>query len=166
MVIDTLAADRLDDLEPLWHALREHHGEVAADWLPDVRPRAESWRRRRAQYAEWLAGGDAFGLVAREDDGRALGYVFVTMGGGSATWPVGDRQAEIASLALVPEARGAGVGAALLEAANREAARRGGDAVYLLVAEGNEGAMRFYEREGFRPFARLLLAPIDESPAG
>jgi ribosomal protein S18 acetylase RimI-like enzyme len=161
MVIDTLTAEGLDEVEPLWNALREHHAEVALEWLPDVRSRADSWRLRRAQYDGWLAGGEGFGLVARADDGSPLGYAFVLMGEGSATWPLGDRNGEVETLAVLPEARGGGVGAALLDGARREAARRGAEGIALLVTEGNDGALRFYEREGFRPFARLVVAPLD-----
>jgi ribosomal protein S18 acetylase RimI-like enzyme len=164
MVIDALTADGLDELEPLWNALREHHAEVVVEWLPEVRPRAEAWSLRRAQYEGWLAAGDGFGLIAREGEGEgggALGYAFVVMGEGSATWPLGKRNGEVETLALLPAARGDGIGAALLDAARDEAARRGAEGIALLVAEGNEGAMRFYEREGFRPFARLVYAPLD-----
>lgn len=161
MVCDTLTAAGLDELEPLWNALREHHAGAALEWLPDVRSRADSWRLRRAQYAGWLADGEGFGLVARDDDGAPLGYAFVLMGEGSATWPLGERNGEVETLAVLPEARGGGVGAALLAAARREASDRGAKGIALLVAEGNDDAMRFYEREGFRPFARLVFAPLD-----
>jgi ribosomal protein S18 acetylase RimI-like enzyme len=85
----------------------------------------------------------------------------VRMAAGSQTWPLGDRGADLESLALLPEARGSGIGRSLLEAARREASRRGASTIGLIVMEGNDAARRFYEREGFRPFARLLTAPID-----
>src|SRR5438552_332658 len=48
--------DRLDEVEPLWLALHAHDAVVGAPVAP-VRPPAESWSRRRAQYAEWLTSG-------------------------------------------------------------------------------------------------------------
>jgi hypothetical protein len=43
--IEELQPDRLDDLEPLWLYLLEHHGQVSPPALRMVGP-AESWPRR------------------------------------------------------------------------------------------------------------------------
>jgi ribosomal protein S18 acetylase RimI-like enzyme len=134
--------------------------EASPAWLPAPRERATSWALRRAQYELWLAEPDAFALVAREA-GRAVGYAMVHLGGPSVTWPLGERLATVETLAVLAEARGRGVGRTLLDGVRREARRRGADSMTLLVMEDNEAAQRFYEREGFRPFARLLSAPLD-----
>jgi hypothetical protein len=47
-------ASRIDRLQPLWLALREHHGSVTPEWGA-LRPAGESWARRRTTYADILA---------------------------------------------------------------------------------------------------------------
>ena len=56
-----------------------------------------------------------------------------------------DGEGYVAGLYLAPEARGRGIGAALLAAA--KAARPEGLSLWAFLA--NEGARRFYAREGF-----------------
>lgn len=55
----------IDSLRPLWLALRDHYHAVAPELGP-VRSDEDSWARRRADYARWLADEGAFCLVARE----------------------------------------------------------------------------------------------------
>ena len=57
--------------------------------------------------------------------------------------------AEVLSIAVSPDARGKGVGKALISAALEEFARRGADKVKVAVWAGNKGAIRFYEQCGF-----------------
>jgi GNAT superfamily N-acetyltransferase len=142
--------ERIPDLEPLWRALYDHHRQIAAG-VANVRPFEETWSRRRRQYGEWLASDDAAVLLATRD-GRAIGYAAVTVGPGPATWDLGDRVAEVETLAVLPDERGAGVGKALFDSARRWAQARGAEAIGVGLAHTNDGARRFYEREGFTPF--------------
>ena len=109
---------------------------------------------RRARYAEWLAG-DAFGLVATDESGVAVGYAMTRVDHGSPTWPTG-RSGDLETLALLPSARGAGLGTRLLEAVYAELKARDVHSVSLHAIATNEGALRFYERHGFGPVAVLL----------
>ncbi len=142
--------DRIPELEPLWRALYEHHRSIS-EGVAGMRPFEETWRRRRRQYQEWLSGDEATLLIA-ERAGRAVGYATITIGPGAATWDLGDEVAELETLAVLAEERGAGVGAALVQAARQWALRRGAGALSVGLAHTNEGARRFYEREGFSPF--------------
>ncbi len=65
-------SERIADLERLWMALQRHHADLAGA-LPDLASRSleESWDRRRAAYATWLAEPEAFVLLA-EPVGYAL----------------------------------------------------------------------------------------------
>jgi len=65
-------------------------------------------------------------------------------------------QGFVAYMAVEPECRGAGVGAALLAAAEDEARRRGLPYMALMVTEENAGARRLYEEGGYRTERRLL----------
>lgn len=63
-------------------------------------------------------------------------------------------EAEILTLAVVPEARRQGHGAVLLAAAMAGAAARGARAMFLEVADSNEAARALYARAGFAPVGR------------
>jgi len=71
----------------------------------------------------------------------------------------------VMSLAIAPGWRGRGVGRALLEAAVGEAAEAGLRSVALDVAGGNEGAISFYERNGFARRSERTLPPMRGLPA-
>lgn len=60
--------------------------------------------------------------------------------------------ARLYSIAVAPEARGAGIGEKLLAAVEREARRRGRTRCRLEVRKDNAAARRLYERRGYRAF--------------
>ncbi|GAA4074083.1 ribosomal protein S18-alanine N-acetyltransferase [Actinomadura miaoliensis] len=80
-------------------------------------------------------------VVAEDDDGAVVGYAGLAAAGG---------QADVQTIAVLPERQGEGVGAALLTELLDEADRRGGEAVFLEVRADNDRARRLYERFGFR----------------
>ncbi len=148
--VSEASAERVGDLEPLWRALYEHHRGLA-EGVGGVNPFEESWRRRRAQYEEWVRGEDAALLVA-ERDGRLVGYAMLTVNPPPATWDFGKAVVEIETLSVLPDDRGGGVGAALIRATEDWARGRGAETLEVGLLHTNEGALRFYEREGFRQF--------------
>jgi ribosomal protein S18 acetylase RimI-like enzyme len=145
----------IDELQPLWLAMVHHHAEVAPD-LGAVFDDDEAWRIRHKDYSEWLLEDDAFVLVARDDDGRAVGYALVTVNPASATWREPARVGLIESLSILPEARGAGIGRALVEGVASELARIGVHDIQLSVISANATAQKFYESLGFAPMSLTL----------
>jgi ribosomal protein S18 acetylase RimI-like enzyme len=178
-VADTYAADtytvvqagpdRLDEAGPLFRAMVDHHRELTGrDW--PVRDRGEAWRLRRQQYADWLASGQAWLLLAVAAAGPgqpapapsqpAAGYAFVRLAESGPTWDLGPRAGELESLSVAPAARGHGIGGLLIGAA-RELLRSQGISYWSVsVAGTNTGAVRLYERAGFQPFNLQMLAPL------
>jgi ribosomal protein S18 acetylase RimI-like enzyme len=147
--IERLEPQDVDVLRPLWLALRDHHGSLTEDWGP-VREDEDSWARRRRDYASWLTEPDAFCLVARRaPGGPALGYALVTVNAGSPTWAAVERFGYLETLSVLPEARGAGVGAALLDAVQAHLSALGVRRLELTMVARNDEARRFYERAGF-----------------
>jgi ribosomal protein S18 acetylase RimI-like enzyme len=67
-------------------------------------------------------------------------------------------------LATYPEYRGRGLGTRLLEAAHALAPEAGCSELSLEVFEQNEGAVRLYERHGYRELARLPAVPHPSYP--
>jgi ribosomal protein S18 acetylase RimI-like enzyme len=147
-------ADEIDRLAPLWRALRDHHATLPA--MPSVRSLEDSWERRRGQYLDWLSR-DGHTLLVAEREGELLGYAMVSINVGAATWDLGDQTAEIETLSVLEAERGRAVGRALTEAAAEVAAQAGVRSVAVGVAHTNADAIRFYEREGFKPFYVLML---------
>jgi ribosomal protein S18 acetylase RimI-like enzyme len=151
-------ASRIDELEPLWLALREHHGSITEHWGP-LRTTDESWARRRRNYADILAEGGSLHLAV--DDGVVVGHaVCEREEGGSPTWTWPHDFLAIVDLIVLPEARGHGIGTLLLRAVEADAAARGVAAVDLMVAAPNEAARRFYERHGFRADLLTYRKPL------
>lgn len=139
----------LETLEPLWGALQEHHAAVLPTLGKATRPRglAEAWSHRRAKYERWLEDPETF-VVLAEEDGRAIGYGFVTVGAAFAGWRTG-RLASLETLSVLPECRGSQVGAQLLEAAWARLEELGVDEMLITTAVTNLDSHRFYERHGF-----------------
>lgn len=151
-------ASRVPELEPLWLALREHHGSVTGHWGP-LRSPGESWERRRADHEAILAEGGI--LFLAEEDGAVVGFAICEREEGrSPTWEWPRDFLAIVDFVVLPEHRGKGVGERLLEAAEEEARRLGVAALDLNVAAPNEGARRFYERHGFRTDLMTMRKPL------
>lgn len=150
--------DVIDELRPLWLAMVHHHATVAPHLGP-VFDDEEAWRIRRADYDQWLLEPGAFALVARDAQGTALGYALVTVNPASATWREPATIGLVESLSVLPEARGRGIGEALLERVAQELAAIGVHEIRLSVVATNAAALRFYERVGFQPFVVTLRKP-------
>jgi ribosomal protein S18 acetylase RimI-like enzyme len=65
--------------------------------------------------------------------------------------------AELLSIAVEPASRSEGIGRMLAQGIVAGLGERGADEVKVVVADGNAGANRFYERLGFRAEARISV---------
>ena len=137
-------------IEPLWNALQEHHSQIEPKLAGSTPKRdlSDAWKLRRAKYESWLKDPDTFFVLAEREQ-EPVGYAFVTMGPGYASWATGDHLAELETLSVLPAYRGAGIGEALLEAVWSRLARLGVDDLAITTATANIDSHRFYERHGF-----------------
>jgi GNAT superfamily N-acetyltransferase len=128
------------DAEPLTHLHLDCWDDAYAGLMPqevldarreDVPARIERWRRILEESHGTLVAETPNGLVG-----------FVSAGPGRDNDV--DTDLEVMALYVRADRWGTGVGYALLETAI------GDRAAYLWVLEGNERAIRFYERQGFR----------------
>ena len=149
--------ERLDEVGPLFKAMHRHHRALGEQVLP-FRSAEEAWERRRPHYVALLESGRGHLLIA-EEDGRAIGYAMVSMGRGQATLATGERVAELETLSVAEGERGRGVGRALMDAAYAVIDELGATEVMLYVLDGNDDAVRFYERFGLRPYLHVMLGP-------
>ncbi|MGI4943969.1 MAG: GNAT family N-acetyltransferase [Janthinobacterium lividum] len=102
-------------------------------------PPGETWGADAMALQLGLSG--SFGLVCSDGTGLVLARVAAD-------------EAEILTLAVLPETRRRGVGGALLASAATEAAARGARALFLEVAVGNAPAQALYARAGFATVGR------------
>jgi ribosomal-protein-alanine N-acetyltransferase len=95
----------------------------------------------RAMYlAELENHGVSFCFLAKNDDGRAVGFCSV--------WRVAD-ELHINNLAVLPGFRRAGIGSALLQHVLLHGAQSGALRATLEVRQSNDAARMLYERFGF-----------------
>ena len=146
---------------------------IVRDALPGELAEVGEIRVNAYQQAGFLAPTSAYIPVLRGLGGAGDGTVLVATDGSRILgtvmlqfWPdggqvgVGEDEAEIRALAVVPDAQGQGAGSALLHAAIARAAQRGIRLLVLLTQPEMLAAQRLYQRAGFR-----RLPERDWSPA-
>jgi ribosomal protein S18 acetylase RimI-like enzyme len=160
--------DRLDDLQPLWRVLYEHHIALTPHLRDRVRPYEQAWKEHRRLKTEWLAAEPDSFFLAAEEAGRYIGYAFVRVRPGArfaVSWSASDPLAELAILAVLPEARGQGVGSALLNAVEARLRELQIDDMVIDVITTNTEAMRLYERRGAVPFLTNFVQRVGPPPS-
>lgn len=105
-----------------------------------------------------LIGAPSAILLVAERDGGLLGYALLLLRRGSEI-------ARLYSLAISRQARGQGLGAALLERCEEQAWARGCRRLRLEVRTDNASAIGLYERSGYVRFARSVGFYEDGSDA-
>jgi GNAT superfamily N-acetyltransferase len=135
------------------------HGEIQCGLSSDGR----RWARDlAARLAEDLAGLDEGRsvFVAREGTG-IVGVAVIKWSAGGRI-----RYAAIEDLAVADALRSHGLGAAMIDAIETEARRRGGAWLFLESGLDNHRAHAFFGRHGYRPlskvFGKALVAPSGE----
>ena len=121
----------------------------------------------RSSFAAILEQPRVYFAVALDRSGSLVGY--------AVAWFVLD-EAELANLAVAPEARGRGIGARLLRGALDSAVERGTTTMYLEVRASNGPARALYASHGFIEVGRrasYYRKPVEDalvlrriSPAG
>jgi ribosomal protein S18 acetylase RimI-like enzyme len=114
-------------------------------------------------YQRLLNQSGSFVLIAEQAE-QAVGYALVAVYGGSDTWQTPDQVAELETLSVLPEARGAGIGSALVHAVYKELRQAGITEITVKVIASNKDALRFYERRGLFPKLILLQGSIQHLP--
>jgi ribosomal protein S18 acetylase RimI-like enzyme len=170
--VEELTVEEVDRVAHLFQELVEFHREVVEGEWP-VRSVEDAWAHRRGQYLEWLGDGsarmlaavpaegeDARTLTAVPGESEPLGYAVLSVKQSMASWDVGSRVGELETLAVAAAARGQGIGTLLIEACQERLRAEGITHWAVGVVEANEGATRLYERAGFKPFYRNLMAHL------
>lgn len=157
-----LPAERMDELEPLWSALYEHHHSLTPHLATRARPLSYAWRDHVALERRWLAEEPGSFVLGAELNGRLVGYAFVRIVTGklAVSWAISDPYADLAVLSVLPELRGRGIGTTLMDAINAELRRQDVHDLAITVIATNTDAERLYERRGAVPYTTVLLQQV------
>ncbi|MEZ5535568.1 MAG: GNAT family N-acetyltransferase [Thiolinea sp.] len=114
-------------------------------------------RLSRRSFRRWIQAPHALLLLALKEQ-TLIGYGLV--------WCyTGSRVARLYSLAVLPEMRGAGISAQLLEHLEQACLSRGYRVMRLEVAESNQPAISLYQRCGYQVFGEYADYYADHSNA-
>jgi ribosomal protein S18 acetylase RimI-like enzyme len=146
--------ERLEDLRPLFLALHDHHRAVSE--IPLTEPDDRAWAARLATYTGHFHQERAIlHLAVRAGD--VVGYAFTVLHDGTDdTFELAPRYAELYTLAVAPEARGDGIGTALLDAVDATLDDLGVGSLTVAVMTANDAAIRLYRRRGLVPGELVL----------
>lgn len=122
------------------------HTTVLAAWEATVDPRSSGHRLTVDEVAALLSTGGGF---VAEADGQVVGSVL---------WAVEDGCVELMKLAVLPPARGTGVGPALVEAVVDVARGQGVAQVLLAVSRYSPQLVSWYARLGFAESPNAVYA--------
>jgi len=128
-----VASDEQDWLRQFRDYIAFYKASVSEDVI------ALTWRRLLKQEDNMMA------LIARDDKGQALGIAALVFH--RSTWSL-TWYCYLEDLFVAPEARGKGVGRALIEAIYAEADRRGVNRTYWATQDDNATARKLYDRVG------------------
>lgn len=166
--IVSVPVDRMDELQPVWRSLYEHHLALTPHLSDRAQPFERAWQARQRIEAEWQARGEDLFVLAASAEDRYVGYALVRIRSGAdfaASWDASERLAELVILAVLPDWRGRGVGSALLDAVEARLRELGVQDMVINVVTTNEDAMRLYRRRGAAPFVTELIQRVSPADA-
>jgi GNAT superfamily N-acetyltransferase len=131
-IIRTLQPSDRSEWDKLWRGYLQFYETIIPGEVTEL-----TWQRLIDPEAPIL------GFGAAQPDGKLLGIVHYLFH--AVTWAAGPR-CYLEDLFTAPEARGRGVGKALIEAVYAAADARGADQVYWLTQSGNATARRLYDQ--------------------
>jgi ribosomal protein S18 acetylase RimI-like enzyme len=141
MDIVEIQKDNIDLIEPLWRELNLHHRERSKNFKDHFSSLTF------AKRTKMLLAKDKFAIFAAKKNTELVGYSIASFNNGTG---------EIDSLYVKPEFRGASLGMFLTESAMSWLSGLECSHIDVCVAEGNEGAISFYEKFGFKKRFHVL----------
>ncbi|WP_280585187.1 GNAT family N-acetyltransferase [Halorubrum sp. Boch-26] len=152
--------DDVDDITDLWVALAESQRRHGSTLLAESnRAAVREWVARSVVTGELLVARD--GDAAADDEGGPIGFVGFSI---DREGYERDRvRGTVSNLYVVPERRGEGIGADLLDAAERALAATGAETVALEALADNDRARAFYADQGYDLHRVELTKPLSEA---
>jgi ribosomal protein S18 acetylase RimI-like enzyme len=166
-VIVDVSRERLDELEPLWRSLYEHHNEVTPHLRDRARPFEKAWESRRRAERTWLEREPETFVLGAQQETRLVGYAFVRIRSGAGfaeSWNISDPLADLVTLAVLPECRGQGIGSRLMNAVEARVRALGVADLAIVVVATNAAVVPFYQRRGALPFITQFVQSVQPEP--
>lgn len=169
--IDRAHVRDISRVKPLWKQMVSDYASISGGVWQVLEP-GEAWQRRLQEYLSWMneAGGVIYIATKQQPGGqgepeeKVVGYAalrFVTSG---STFDTGETHGELESLVVLPEARGEGIGYALMTACRKELERREIDHWSMSTLADNSAAIALGRKAGFEPFMIRMAQRLDTSP--
>jgi len=161
--IAAATAEDIDDITDCWVALARDQRRHGSTLLATAnRSAVREWVAKRAVTGELLTAHDA-GDGAPGDESSTdslIGFVGFSLEHGA--YERDCTRGVISALFVVPSRRGAGVGSALLTAAEDALADAGADAVVLEALAANDRGRSFYADHGYDVHRVELRKPVED----
>ena len=149
----------VDTLADLWVELARDQRAYGSHLLPE-----ENRTRIRESLASHVITDGV--RVARDPDADPSVVGFVMFGLESDSYERDAVRGTVENVFVRPARRNAGVGAALMDAAEASLAARGADAVSLEAMAANAAGIRFYRRRGYDAHRVVMEKSLDDEDAG
>jgi len=141
MKVSRLEINQLDMLEPLWNKLKEYHQERTIDFVEYYNQ--NNFAKRKAE----LLAKDKLALFVINRQNSIAGFCVASF----------DNQlGEIDSLYVDPAYSSNGAGTLMVEHAIHWLNEQQPKAIRLLVGQGNEAVIEYYEKIGFKKRATVM----------
>jgi diamine N-acetyltransferase len=137
----------LNLIQPLWEKLNQHHRHQKSDFQEHY----ENFtfpERSKTLLKKSLSGEMHIGMLKDKKSGIILAYCITTISA--------DREGEIDSIYVLEKYRGRGFGDMLIKRSLEWMDEKGVKKKTVRVSAGNQKAVSFYERYGFRPRSLML----------
>ena len=153
----TIRPVRLPDDEPailaFLHGLQDYEAEFEPDRRRDPEWAVEHWREVQHRCAERHGAM----LIAEDEAGKPVGWAFAHDERAELFVVESERRhGFLAELYVMPQARGAGHGRALIEGCEAWARERGHKLLTVGVLARNAKAIRAYEGTGYTPYTLFM----------
>jgi GNAT superfamily N-acetyltransferase len=135
LAVRPIAATDYDRWRPLWDGYNAFYGRSGLVALPEA--------ITQATWARFFDDAEPVHALVAERDGAMLGLSHYLFHRSTTMLPL---TCYLQDLFTVPQARGQGVGRALIEATFDAAKAKGSDRVYWQTHETNNHAMKLYDR--------------------
>jgi len=139
--IRRLDNNEIDQIETLWNKLKQHHYDRTIDYRQYYLENNFSNRKAELLTKERLA------IFLAKNDSANVGFCVVSTNGAKG---------EVDSLFVMPSQRKCHIGLALMEAGMAWLKKSDLKHIRLKVGQGNEEALSFYKKLGFRTRATLM----------
>ncbi|MDO5696601.1 MAG: GNAT family N-acetyltransferase [Dermatophilus congolensis] len=176
--IDRAHVRDISRVKPLWKQMVNDYASISGRVWRVLEP-SEAWQRRLQEYLSWINEASGVIFIATqqapaastdagepadpaEPEEKVVGYAalrFVTSG---STFDTGETHGELESLVVLPEARGEGIGYALMMACRKELQRREIDHWSMSTLADNDAALALARKAGFSPFMIRMAQRLDE----